>query len=384
MQQIPSHNREIRMLFKAAEGKVFVGGDFSQQEPRLLSSYSQDENMLKAYAEGKDLYATVAAIVHNNGYWDNMEHHEDGSPNPEGKKRRQDIKSVVLGILYGRGAPSVAEQIHTTTEEAQELIDKFFAGFPKVQEWVEKTREFARENGYVEDMWGRRRHLPDIQLPRYEVKMSEAVEKAFTSYQFNPLLGCSDRIEHKENPLIAQYESAVNQCRGRKDVEALQVKAKSDGIIIINNSGFISQAERQTVNSRVQGGAATMTKRALIKIHNDPELQKYQFQPLILVHDEIIGECLEQYADACSERLSEIMRHAAEPECTVKFKCDITATKVWYEEEYYNDLQEEVDNLRQKISSDAEVKKEILSRHIEITEKDLLDHIKFELPVESA
>lgn len=68
-----------------------------QQEPRLLSSYSQDENMLKAYAEGKDLYATVAAIVHNNDYWDNMEHYEDGSPNPEGKKRRQDIKSVVLG-----------------------------------------------------------------------------------------------------------------------------------------------------------------------------------------------------------------------------------------------------------------------------------------------
>lgn len=97
LQQIPSHNREIRMLFKAAEGKVFVGGDFSQQEPRLLSSYSQDENMLKAYAEGKDLYATVAAIVHNNDYWDNMEHYEDGSPNPEGKKRRQDIKSVVLG-----------------------------------------------------------------------------------------------------------------------------------------------------------------------------------------------------------------------------------------------------------------------------------------------
>lgn len=53
--------------------------------------------MLKAYAEGKDLYATVAAIVHNNDYWDNMEHYEDGSPNPEGKKRRQDIKSVVLG-----------------------------------------------------------------------------------------------------------------------------------------------------------------------------------------------------------------------------------------------------------------------------------------------
>lgn len=53
--------------------------------------------MINAYREGKDLYATVASIIHGNGYWDNMEHYEDGSPNPEGKKRRQDIKSVVLG-----------------------------------------------------------------------------------------------------------------------------------------------------------------------------------------------------------------------------------------------------------------------------------------------
>ena len=283
-------------------------------------------------------------------------------------------------ILYGRGAPSVAEQIHTTTEEAQALIDKFFAGFPKVQEWVNQSREFARKNGYVEDMWGRRRHLPDIQLPRYEVKMSEAQEAAFTTHQFNPILGCKDRVEHKENPLVAQYTELANQCKGRKDVEVLQQRAKQEGIIIQNNSGFISQAERQTVNSRVQGGAATMTKKALIKIHNDPELRSYQFQPLILVHDEIIGECLEQYADQAAARLSEIMRHAAEPECTVKFKCDITSTKVWYEEEYYNDLQEEVDNLRKELPSEEEVKREILARHIEITEKDLLDHIKFDLP----
>ena len=60
----------------------------AQQEPRLLSQYSQDKNMMNAYKEGKDLYATIASGVYKNDYWDNMEHKEDGTPNPEGKKRR--------------------------------------------------------------------------------------------------------------------------------------------------------------------------------------------------------------------------------------------------------------------------------------------------------
>ena len=79
---------------------TFVGSDFSQvtqQEPRLLSQYSQDRNMIDAYKEGKDLYATIASGVYKMGYWDCMEHHEDGTPNPEGKKRRGSVKSLLLG-----------------------------------------------------------------------------------------------------------------------------------------------------------------------------------------------------------------------------------------------------------------------------------------------
>ena len=98
-------------MFCAAPGCVFVGADFSQQEPRILSAYSQDPEMIGAYKAGKDLYATIAMGVYKNGYWDNMEHHEDGSPNPDGKKRRSSCKSLLLGLMYGRGAASIAEQI---------------------------------------------------------------------------------------------------------------------------------------------------------------------------------------------------------------------------------------------------------------------------------
>lgn len=71
----------------------------SQQEPRLLAAYSGDEKWLGAYREGKDLYATLGTGVYRNDYWDNMEHHEDGTPNVEGKKRRKKMKTLLLGRL---------------------------------------------------------------------------------------------------------------------------------------------------------------------------------------------------------------------------------------------------------------------------------------------
>ena len=97
LQQVPSSNKEIRMMFKASDGYVFVGSDYSQQEPRLLTAYSTDEKLLEAYQNGKDMYATMGVGVYNNDYWDNMEHYEDGTPNIEGKKRRSLMKKLLLG-----------------------------------------------------------------------------------------------------------------------------------------------------------------------------------------------------------------------------------------------------------------------------------------------
>ena len=97
LQNIPSSNKNIRLEFVAAPGKVLVGGDFSQQEPRLAAYFAQDEAMINAYKEKKDLYATMAAQVYGNDYWDNMEVTEDGAPNPAGKKRRGSVKSIALG-----------------------------------------------------------------------------------------------------------------------------------------------------------------------------------------------------------------------------------------------------------------------------------------------
>ena len=316
-------------MFKAADGNVFVGADFSQQEPRLLAAYSGDNAMIDAYKQNKDLYATIASQVYNNNYDDNREFYPDGTPNPEGKKRRTSVKSLLLGIMYGRGAASIAEQLNCSAKEAQKFIDDFYTGFPAVKQWVDKTEEDAKKNGYVEDFWGRRRRLPDIQLEKYEV--TSKVQKS----NFNPLLHtkgvCSD-----DSSKIIEYKNLLEKARSKKDVDAIKTKALTEGISIKDNTGFVSQAQRQCVNARVQGGAASMTKIAMRKIFDNQELRKLGFKLVLQIHDEVIGDCPKETAEEAGELLSSIMRTAVADRIRVPFKCDVDISPCWY----YNDFRD--------------------------------------------
>ena len=268
LQNIPSHRKDIRLMFCASPGYSFVGSDYSAQEPRLLSAMASERAMLEAYRNGQDLYAVIAQKVYNNGYWDNMEHWEDGSPNPDGKKRRSEAKSILLGLMYGRGTASIAEQMGCTYERAQEVTDKFFSSFPDVKTWVNKTQEDAKKFGYVEDFWGRRRRLPDIQLPQYTIIDKNASDN---SADFNPLLGCRGLYKQEETTGVKKYQQLLANVKSRKDYENIKAQALKEGIEIRNNGSFIAQAERQCVNRRIQGSAATLTKIAMNKIHVDKE-----------------------------------------------------------------------------------------------------------------
>lgn len=382
MQNIPSHNKEIRMMFKATDGYSLVGGDYSQQEPRIMAQFAQDENMINAYKEKKDLYATVASKVHNNGYWDNMEHYEDGSPNPDGKKRRGAIKSVVLGILYGSGPATVAEQITNgrrekdgsikpenicSVEEAQSVIDKFYKGFPKVKAWIDYNQKSAKEKGYVEDLWGRRRRLPDIQLPPIDIKTKDNNSK------FNPLLYVDPKFLAEKPKIVAEYEKKFSQCKTLREINAVKSQAIKEGLTIIDNGGFISRAERQCTNARVQGSAATMSKRAMLAVYRDEILKELGFRLLIVVHDELIGECPTKNADKVSSRLTELMLGAALPLCTIPMKCDIEITSKWYETDYADLVRKEFkENLNSGLNKEEAIQK-ICNERIESTKQDLIN-----------
>lgn len=332
----------------------------------MLAEYSGDEKMTGAYKEGKDLYATIGSDIYKNDYWDNMEHHQDGSANPEGKKRRSNCKSILLGIMYGRGAASIAEQIGESYQEAQKIIDDFYNGFPKVRDWVNKTTEDAKVNGYVEDFWGRRRRLPDIQLPKYTITDRSSSN---TSNQ-NPLLFCKGLVKKTENPLIQKYKSDLDNARGWQQVRKIKEEALKNNIDIKDNGAFISQAERQAVNSRVQGGASTMSKLAMIAVYNSKELRELGFRMLLQVHDELIGECPKENADKVSEILSNIMKHSAEPVVKIPFKCDTYEVPVWYWDDYGDKLREEYQKLKEDILV-LNPKEELLKTHVELSVEQL-------------
>lgn len=365
LQNIPSHVKEIRLMFRASDGDVFVGADFSQQEPRLLSAYSNDDTMIDAYKQNKDLYATIAAGVYKNDYWDNMEHRQDGSPNPEGKKRRSNCKSLLLGIMYGRGAPSIAEQIHSTVEEAQQIINDFYKQFPKVKEWTEKTEKDAKVTGYVEDLWGRRRRLPDILLPKYTVRSTK------TNTEFNPILYTLGKVNNSSAALVESYKKKLSKVKSRNDYQKIQQEAERDGIYIVDNGAFISQAERQCVNARIQGGAASMTKVCMRKVFDDEELNRLGAKLVLQIHDEVIVECPKQNAEAVMSRLTYVMKTSVADKVQVPFKCDGYIVNCWYEDDFGDILKQELQKLIESGTSKEESFSKLLKEHSELTSEQL-------------
>ena len=356
----------MELTLETKKNYMFVGGDFSQQEPRLLAAYSNDETMIQAYKDQKDLYATIAAGVYHNDYWDNMEHRQDGSANPEGKKRRSACKSLLLGMMYGRGPSSIAEQIGSSVQEAQGIIDNFYGQFPKVKVWMDDTQTFAKENGYVEDMWGRRRRLPDIQLPKYTVKMKNKVDS------FNPLLYTMGKVNDESSKLIAKYNKKLEGVVYKKDYSVIQQEAEKEGVVIINNGAFISQAERQCVNARIQGGAASMTKVCMRKIFDNEELKKLDAHLAIQIHDEVIMEVPEENAEKAAEILSLTMRTCVKDTVVTPFKCDTYVVKKWYEDDFGDSLKMYKKKYMDKGMSEEEAFNKLLEENSELTEEELI------------
>ena len=168
LQNIPSHEKRIRKIFKARDGYKLVGGDFSQIEPRVLAYVSGDEAMQDAYREGRDLYAMIASTVYQMPYDECKEFRPDGSVNPEGKERRTSVKSLLLGVMYERGASAIAEQFNKPTAWAEQIIEDFYRGFPKIQQLRLKVEKMAEEYGYVTTICGRKRRLPDMQISDHD------------------------------------------------------------------------------------------------------------------------------------------------------------------------------------------------------------------------
>lgn len=323
---------DIRQMFIAGEGQVIVGGDFSQQEPRCLAHMSDDPHMLQAYLEGKDLYATIASKIYKMPYDECKEFRADGTVNPDGKARRTSVKPVLLGLMYGRGVPSIAEQMKISTQEAQKIIDDFYAEFPKVKEFVDFAQTFARDYGFVETAWGRKRRLSDMQLPPIEIKPCiKSYSDNFDPFAFDATESIP-QDDYVPDEVYRKYYTLLNRARGRQQQQKVKELAEQEGYTLKDNRGFIEDAKRQCVNSIIQGSAADMTKLTMIKIFNDEELNKLGYKLIIPVHDEVLGICPRENAKAVRDRLEYIMVHIVDGKFKIPMKCDIEVTERWYGE----------------------------------------------------
>jgi DNA polymerase-1 len=153
LQNIPvrtAEGRRIREAFIAPPGHVVVSADYSQIELRIMAHLSGDAALVKAFKEGADIHRATAAEIF-------------AVPLSEvSADQRRYIKAVNFGLIYGMGAFGLAQQLGIERAAAQQFIDRYFQRYPGVAEYMQATREFARENGYVETVFGRRLWLPDI------------------------------------------------------------------------------------------------------------------------------------------------------------------------------------------------------------------------------
>ncbi|MCK5810362.1 MAG: DNA polymerase I, partial [Cocleimonas sp.] len=153
LQNIPvrtAEGRRIRQAFIAPQGKKILAADYSQIELRIMAHLSGDKGLLSAFAAGKDIHAATAAEIFE------VELQEVE------KDQRRAAKAVNFGLIYGMTAFGLAKQLNVSRKEAQNYVNKYFARYEGVQDYMQNTRDKAREQGYVETLFGRRLHLPEI------------------------------------------------------------------------------------------------------------------------------------------------------------------------------------------------------------------------------
>ncbi|HXB91374.1 MAG TPA: DNA polymerase I, partial [Puia sp.] len=233
LQNIPirtERGREIRKAFiPRNEEYVLLSADYSQIELRIVAAISADPNMCEAFRLGKDIHTATAAKVFGV---------EESAVT---KEMRYKAKSVNFGIIYGQGAFGLADNLGISRAEAKEIIDNYKKQFANIQKYMDDTINFARENGYVQTLMGRKRWLKDINSANFTIR------------------------------------------------------------------GF---AERNAINSPIQGTAADMIKLAMIRIHEEFKQNGFRSKMLLQVHDELVFDAWKPELDIIKPIIMRCMQTA--------------------------------------------------------------------------
>lgn len=358
LQNIPSKNHDIRKMFIASDGYVLMSSDYSQQEPKCLSALCKrdgDPQMYETFMQGKDLYAEIASKAFNVPYEECLEHFPKGTPikkvgnkwyyateddydkladgetdvYDDGKERRTRAKSILLGALYGRGVASIAYELGCTIEQAKQIKESVFKGFPAIKKFEDDSLNSAREIGYVTTVANRKRRLPELQLDEYEFKYKDGCNPTLDLLDFSETPEDVEVDEITKRKILSRLHNAKSFDERNNIIDAVD----NAGIKVTDNTGKIASATRQCVNARIQGSASDLTKLALINLNNNQRLKELGFRLLIPIHDEVIAECPQENAKECADLLAGIMSESAQELLEMPVKCDVVVTKQWYGEE---------------------------------------------------
>jgi DNA polymerase-1 len=242
LQNIPirtEEGRRIRQAFVAPEGYRLVAADYSQIELRIMAHLSADPGLLKAFKEGLDVHRATAAEVF-----------EVDLDEVSGDQRRK-AKAINFGLIYGMSAFGLGRQLHLGRNEAQQYIDRYFERYPGVQQYMDRTRALAREQGYVETLFGRRLHLPEINA-RNKMRAQAAERTAINA----PMQGTAADI-------IKRAMLAVDSWLQSERPDARMIMQVHDELVFEVASG-----EVETVSSRIcelMSGAAKLAVPLLVE-----------------------------------------------------------------------------------------------------------------------
>lgn len=254
LQNIPirtDRGREIRKAFIPRDNNhILISADYSQIELRIVAAISGDPNMCDAFKSGKDIHTATAAKVYGIAEADVT------------KEMRYKAKSVNFGIIYGQGAFGLADNLGISRTEAKEIIDNYKKEFSGINKYMDDTVNFAKENGYVQTLVGRKRWLRDINSSNFTVR------------------------------------------------------------------GF---AERNAINSPIQGTAADMIKLAMIKIHHAIKKEKLRSRMILQVHDELVFDALKEEVDVLKPLILENMKAALPLPNDVPVEAEVGAGNNWLE-----------------------------------------------------
>ncbi len=251
LQNIPirtPEGRRIREAFVAPKGDKILALDYSQIELRIMAHLSADENLLGAFARGLDVHRATASEVFG------------ASLDAVSADQRRAAKAINFGLIYGMSAFGLGKQLNIGRSEAQQYVDTYFERYPGVRRYMDETKELAREQGYVETVFGRRLYLPDIKASNVNVR---------------------------------QY------------------------------------AERTAINAPMQGSAADIIKRAMIRVQGWIEDKQPPCRMIMQVHDELVFEVAAASVDACSSAIGDLMTGAASLD--VSLEVDAGVGDNWHE-----------------------------------------------------